>query len=442
MMRRLDYTPYLVLALSLTMSASAWAQEPTAQPQEAAPAQADAQAQPTQAPASMSLSVEVMRGGANAGPLQGAPVILRAARPKGPFEPTDPTPVHEWTGVTDANGVATFEGVPADLTSKGLRLHAVTLYEGVSYKSNAAIPVQGMKLRLPVFEKTGQVELVQIDQLRLIIEPSEGYLIFSQTLSVSVSGDKALSTSLLAGEQFAKGLPFELPLKAQGINVFGPGQHKTINSTVYWTGEIKPGEPLNLQVRYSIPANDERFIYEQRLDYPVKQADIVVPIQTQFRKIPRLNALQLAALGFDAKVSTDVPGIKPGVETLYAVAQGPLAAQSTIKLQLKGLPFKRSQAPWVVLLLGLLGAGGAIWLARKESAAARAKLPVAQLRMKLNKERESLFEELVALELDFDRELLTAREYEVERMAISERLALIMRKLKDLDQAPPEAAAS
>jgi len=40
-------------------------------------------------------------------------------------------------------------------------------------------------------------------------------------------------------------------------------------------------------------------------------------------------------------------------EGASAIANGPLKPNDTIKLQLKGLPFSRSQAPWVVIALGL-----------------------------------------------------------------------------------------
>lgn len=429
-------------ALTFSAAAQAQTQVPTTQEaqgtQETPPAQP--QAVPVAAPKDNKLQVvvEVTQGGANAQAFANAPVILRAARPKGPFEPTDPKPELEWAATTDAQGMVTFTEVPDDLATRGLRLQAVTLFDGVTYKSDAAIPTRGMKLRLPVFEKTGQPELVEIDSLRLIIEPSEGFLIFSQTISLVVKGDKALATSLLPGEHYAKGLPIELPLKAKGINIFGPGEHKTINSTVYWQGVIKPGEPVNLQVRYSMTATEERFIYEQRLDYPVNKADIVVPLQTQFRKVPRLNNLEIAALGFESKADANVPGIRPGVETLHAIANGPLKPNDTIKLQLKGLPFSRSQAPWVVIALGLLGMLGVVIFARREDIKARTKRPLAQIKQSLIKEREALYEELVAIELDLDKGLLTAREYEIESMVFRERLALILRKLEDLgaDQEP------
>ena len=419
--------------LLCALSASAWAQEaPNAQPN----------AQPDEPGAQrMEVVVSVTRGGAAATPVSSAPVILRAARPKGPFEPSDPKPEHEWTGVSDANGQVVFRDVPADLASRGLRLHAVTLHEDVAHKSDAAVPTPGMKLKLPIFEKTGDISLLEYQAVRLIVEPSEDYLVFSLTVSLVVRSDKALDTSMLSGERFAKGLPIELPLKAQGIHSFGPGTHATVNSTVYWQGVIRPAEPVNLQLRYSIPVRDSRFVYEQRLDYPAKQVDIVVPLQTQFRKIPRLNALSLAVLDFDVQARSDVPGIRQDVETLYAVAKRPLKAQDSIKMQLVGLPFKRSSGPWAALGLAALGILGVAALARAEAArAARAQDPSHRLE-KLTRERDALFEELEQLELELDKGLITARDYEIEGMAMRERLALILRKLEDLGQAPAGAAS-
>src|SRR5690606_22843318 len=75
------------------------------------------------------------------------PVFLQAARARGPFEPTPPTPQFEWESFTNDDGVAVFNRIPAELTTSGLKVHALTTYEGVPFESAASTPADGVTLQ-------------------------------------------------------------------------------------------------------------------------------------------------------------------------------------------------------------------------------------------------------------------------------------------------------
>ena len=220
--------------------------------------------------------------------LAGQPVILRAVRPRGPFETGPVQPAEEWVAETDTRGVAHFR-VPAagPLASGGLRLQAVTVWNGAPLQSPAVLPAEGVQLPIRLMAFGHDPNTVRLGSLRLVVEPWEDYLVMSQQVELTVEGDQMLDTTNLPGKRFEKGLPIRLPVKAQGIQVMGPGEHKVVNSTVYWSGVLRPNQPVSLQLRYSMSVTSPRFTYEQLVDYPVAgQVQIIVPLETRYRKVP------------------------------------------------------------------------------------------------------------------------------------------------------------
>lgn len=417
----------LVVLLITLSSAPVLAQAPPPAPT------AEQTAKPPAAqPAVRPVTVSVVLGAAKT-PLAGVPVLLRAARPRGPFEPTEPEPVQEWSAVTDAAGVATFPIEPDALATQGLRLHAVAIYEGQPFKSAAVVPSAGAKLAISAFEKGAGVDAVRVASLRMVIEPWEGYLVFTQIVGLTVVGDRALDTRQIADPAWEKGLPIELPLKAQGIHISGPGEHQAIHSTVYWRGVLKPGEVTTLQLRYSIPAHEPIFTYTQPTAYEVGEVDILVPLQTPHKKLPRMNGLELAAPNFKLEAGAGLAGLRPDMEFLRGSRAG-LKAGEPLRFQLRGLPFSKPRAPWIALFAGLavalLALGYGLRLRGEDGQAAG-----AELIKELRGQHEALFEELLSLEQAYKAGEVEIRDYEVEAMSLRGRLALIKRKLEALEGA-------
>ncbi len=438
MTSRHPYSSLIALLAALFICAvsasTALAQQPAATPPQ--PSQNTEDAASTQDAATFGVTVAVTR---SEEAIPGAPVFLRAARPKGPFEPTDPKPAREWTGVTDKDGVATFDGIPKDLAKQGLRLHAVTTVDGTTYKSPASTPTPDLRLNIPVYERGAEASALRIPSVRMIVEPWEGYLVFTQMWTLTVEGDKALDTSMLSGARYAEGLPFTFPLKAQGINVRGPGDTKTVggteSTTLYWQGVIRPGEPINLQIRFSISVRDSDFAYQQLLDYQLGQLEIIIPLETQYKeKLPRLNGLGFRAPNFKAdniKSGFNIPGLRPDKEFIWA-KRTDIPAGDAILFQLKNLPYKRPVGPWVALGIGLFGALVVFFFASR--ATRRDRTDVHELIEQLRHERDELIAELRALEEDYDEGYVTDREYDAESLALRTRIALILKKLDELEQ--------
>lgn len=376
------------------------------------------------------ITVEVRKGGPQGEALANAPVFLRAARPKGPFEPRDPKPVREWTAMTDAAGRATIAGVPSSLATQGLRLHAVAQYDGELFKSPAVTPTPGVKLVVPVFERTFDKSLIQVATVRTVVQIAERYLVFGQTWTLTIKGNAALDTTLVPDASFEKGLPIELPLKATGINTQGGagGELKTVNSTVFWKGVLKPGEPVNIQVQYSIPVKRETYVYEQDFSYPVGRLKFIVPVQTPFAKVPYLDGIELRSNELRPGSPADIAGLRTDQSFIISLADDIPAGQK-IRLQVKGLPFDRPIGPWIALALGLLGAVAILVFAASERREDVAKESMASFLEQLTVERDALFDELADLQRDYEEGHVTESEYDFEDTALRQRLALILNKL-------------
>lgn len=386
---------------------------------------------------SFSVPVEVVHGGQDKA-LAGKPVILRAARPKGPFEPTDPEPKHEWTAVTDASGKATFTGIPDSLIDEGLRLHAVTTHGGMSFKSAPKVPAPGVTLEVPVYERGRDVSDVRIEDLQTIVHVWEDNLFFQQFYRLSVDGDKVVDMSMLSGEKYEHGLPIVLPVKAQGIDVQAPGETKVVESTAYWKGTLKPGETVPVSVAFSMTANRPNFSYSQEFDYPVKNAAVVVPLESRHEKVKirYFEGLSMAAPGFDPDdVGVDRGALGSQNNGMFLTAKNrEFAPGETLKFQLRGLPFQPPFGAMAALGLGFLGALFVFAYARREKERVDESYSSGELIELLTQEREELLDELTLLEEDYQKGHVSELEYERESLLLRERIALIMKKIGDLEE--------
>jgi hypothetical protein len=403
----------------------------------AAPATATAQDGQAPKDESISVSVNVVHAGQNDQAIADKPVILRAARPKGPFEPTDPKPKHEWTGITNASGTATFGAIPASVAGEGLRLHALTTHGSMTFKSAPKVPADGVTLTVPVYERGHDVSQVSIEDMQTIVHLWEDTLFFQQFYRLTVDGDAVLDVSTLSDKKYESGLPIELPVKALGIDVKAPGQTKIVNSFVYWKGILKPGETVPVSVTFSMKAKNPNLVYEQKLDYPVKSASVVVPLESRHKrvKIPFFKDLRLAAPGFDAdKVGTDTGALGSQNSGLFLTAKDrSMAAGETLQFEVSGLPFGRPWGTWVALGLGILGALFVFGFARREHEHVEESHASGEIHELLLDEREALLDELALLEEDYQDGEVSELEYERESLLLRERIALVMKKIRDLE---------
>ena len=372
---------------------------------------------------------------------EGIPVFLRAARAKGPFEPTEPKPAREWSAITGPDGVATFRAVPASIATQGLKLHAVASYDNVLFRSSAATPTPDITLEIPIYDTGGDPRVLRVPSIRMIMEPSEEHLVFSQTWTLSVQGDQALDTSLIGEAGWTDGIPIELPVKALGVQAHpSDGTTKIVNSTVHWKGVIRPNQPVSLELRYSMSINTDEFVYDQDLAYDVGQFELIIPLETRHRtKVPRLDRLALRAPEFardDLHVGYNTPGLRPDREFVRAVRRD-IPASGALRFKLEGLPYTRPWGARIAVMLGILGALGVLTYAglSRRAAPDRDTAHLAELRAQLQQEREELVRDLASVHQEFEQGEISEHEREIESMAIRSRIGLIIHKLDGLDAA-------
>jgi hypothetical protein len=416
-------------------NSQAGAAQPADATGDASAGQEEALVQPAAAEDAQGLSVSVsVEHATSDAQMAGKPVMLRAARPKGPFEPQDPKPAHEFTAVTDDSGRAHFQNIPDTLAEQGLRLHAVTTHGGISFKSPAVVPSDGATLALTVYERGHDASDVVIESLRTVAHVWEDHVFFQQTWLLSVDGDYVVDVDMLDGEAYEEGLPLVLPLKAKGIEARGPGQSTPIKSTVYWRGTLKPGEPVPLTIHFSVAGTKPSLVFDQQLDYPAKNVEVLVPLEPRHERvrIPYFEDLALAAPGFDVDVGRGVLGAQNQGLALHAT-DGAFEAGESLRFKITGLPFEAPKGAWIAAALGLLGAIFVLGYARRETQLMNESRESGELVDILTEEREALLDELALLEEDYQDGEVSELEYERESLLLRERIALVMKKLRDLE---------
>lgn len=379
-----------------------------------------------------SATVEVVNG-VSGDPVEQTGVLLKAAPPPRRMRRQRPEPVETWESVTDEKGVANFSELSAKYLEKNLQLYAVASSSGVEFESSRTPLAEGAELKIRVYPRASNADDVVVERLRTVFQPWEDFLVVSQRWNLSVRGDRAVDTAALPGEKFEKGLPLELPVEAEGIKMFGPGESEVVDSTAYWRGVLRPGDTVSVRVRFSISASSPMQVYRQSVDYPVDQTEVVLPLQTDHEKVGRLENATLAAKGFSKVEATRrVPGLRPDNEYIYASGRT-LDPGESFAVRMTGLPFERPIAPWVALALGVVGAGFILAFARRGLARLREDDETAETAVEvLEREREELLDELAELERSFEAGDVAEITYETESLRLRERLSLIMEKLDEL----------
>lgn len=426
----------LVVALVAT---PALAQDASGLPQ--APAAPMAQGQPQAVPAApaaqqWTINVQLEHGADSDADLTGTPVILEAARPRGPFEVTAPEPVARWTSVANAEGLAVFNQVPAAVAQQGLRLNAHATYGGVPFSSRAYAAANGVRMNVRVFDRGHDLSGLRVASKRVIVEPWEEYIILSQTWTFTLDAEHAVDVAMLPDPAYERGLPIRLPVKAEGIRADGQGTFEVINNVVFWKGVIKPGEPVTMQIRFSVSARDDVFNYEQEMAWPTDTLQLIAPLQTQYKRTPRLGTLELVAPGFELTTDASSLGLRDDMEFLIA-NRSDVAAGQTYAFQLRGLPFGRPMGGWIALALGVLVSLLVIVFGLREHRRLHDGSKREEIVSALNAERELLLDELAELRrLRQSADEETRWEIDAEVGLLRERLSLILSKLRDLGHAP------
>ncbi|MFW5966701.1 MAG: hypothetical protein ACOCV2_04235 [Persicimonas sp.] len=385
----------------------------------------------------LEVSAEVTHGSTDE-PQEGKAVILRAARAMGPFEQQEPEPVHEFSAVTNEDGVATFEDVPTDLIDQGLELYAATTHGGHTFKSGRQDATDGLELSIPVYETGGDASSVVIDRMQTVVHVWEDNLFLQQNWQLSVDGDRIVDTAELDGARYEDGLPLTLPVKAEGIEAQGPGETEVVDSTVHWQGTLEPDKPTQLTIQFAMRVPGTSMIYEQPLDYPAEHLEVIVPLEPRHERlqVDYFEGLSLAAPGFEVDVgqSGGPMQMQQNQGRALVAERSDVEAGEEMAFKLDGLPFDKPIAGWITVALGLLAATGVIIFARRERERVDESRRSGELGDILREEREELLDELALLERDYRDGEVSDVEYERERLLLRERIALVMKRLRELEE--------
>jgi hypothetical protein len=111
----------------------------------------------------------------------------------------------------------------------------------------------------------------------------------------------------------------------------------------------------------------------------------------------------------------------------------PVAKGESFTFKLEGLPFHKPVLPWFFLIGGIVMAIGIVFFARKEAARMSSKQGTKDLKLAFEAERSELLAQLEELERQQRGGARTAAEYQAMKMSLREQLALILKKIHDLE---------
>ncbi len=423
---------------------------PTVQPDQSAVHATDEQVPPpTGAPPELSegdrsVSVKLSHATVDDTDLSGLPVVLHAVRAPGPLQPDNfARTISSWNATTDEQGMARFDGLPDGLARQGLHLQASTSFGGLSFDSDFIQPSDDLRIELQLFDRTHQLPPIRVTQKRLLISPWEEYLVVDQFWTFQVDGDHAFDISSASNPNLERGLPIRLPIQAEGISFAGPGDHQIVNNMVYWSGVLQPNRPVTVQMRFSISVRSSSLTYEQEMDYPVDELQVLAPIDTPFERIPRLDDLVLRAPGFDVGSDPSAVGLSTNQDYLVAHNHSVDRGQS-YTFRVEGLPFSRPLGGWIALFGGLLGLLFVAAYGRRESRRLDNTHGKKEMLDALQRRREEVLDELAQIQgvLEEIDDVDQAFELEEQELLLRQRLALILRKIDDLQSLDSSASSA
>lgn len=424
---------------------------PTDQPDQAAVHVADdREAEPTGQPTlddgDQSATIRVVHGTDADADLSGLPVTLSAVRPPGPLQPDSFQQVmSSWEATTDADGVAHFDELPDDLNRQQLSLQASAEYDGIRFDADAVSPSDALDSSVAVYDRTDQFPGIRVTQKRVLVSPWEGYLIFDQFWTVELDGDQAFDTADSSDPALRRGLPLRLPYQAEGISFAGPDDHEIIDNIVYWDGVLQPDRPVTFQIRFSHSVRSSDFTFEQPMQYPVDDLQILASVDTDFQRVSRLDDLTLRAPGFEVGTDPGAAGLPPHTTRDFIVATGHSVDRGqSYTFRLEGLPFTRPIGSWLAVVGGLLAAFFIAVYGRREYTRLRGSDDRDRVLNALHARRDEILDDLAEIEYELDEVEYDDERFDLEReqTLLRQRLALILRKIDELDSQNQNSSTS
>jgi hypothetical protein len=365
-------------------------------------------------------------------PFAGASVLLDAmASPQ--------MKIKTYTEKADDTGTATFK-----ITAiKGGTYVPKVLNDGLNTVGATIVPDGPKKtVSIDVYGKTGDDSGILVTGLRTIVELSEGTLRFTQMWSIVNTSPLTFDPAASADEKYEDGFPIRLPKLAKGAHVrimkgkSVVGEGEVAEDRALVKSAVPPmtdgQEPLNVNIIFAIDLIDSTLEYVQPVEYKVEGMQVIVPTQTRFKRMPTLD-LRLSAPGF-AEVGDNKNLDDLRRDTDFLVARGGQAdAGGALKFSIEGYPVDDPAERKIALGLVFFSffAGFLIYFRLRKS-------PVVNRESLINalsKEKEDLFDDLHELEERYESGEVSNRLRDIEAAKIRERLALVMRRLDQENQA-------
>lgn len=390
------------------------------------------------------LTIEVRVTHANDGDidLSGLPVTIEAVRPPGPMQPDNFRVVFEtWDAVTDADGLAVVSGLPEGLETVGLALQASTNFGNLSFDTPYFTGQTEQPVELVVYDRTHELPPIKVSRKRVVISPWEKHLVFDQFWTFEIDGDYAVDLARLIDPEAERGVELRFPMVAKDLSFAGPGDHEVIDNRIYWSHVLVPGRPVTVQVRFSQSAPGSSHTFEQTVDFPIDEVQVLAAVDTPFDRVPRLDDLVLRAPGFEVGSDPSRLGIQARAD--YLVASGrSLEAGETYALRLDGLPFRNPRGGWIALFGGLLIALFVAGFGIREHRKFRSRHSRRALLDALRRRRDAVYDELAEIERQLEHvdDEDFAFELEEEQILLRQRLALILGKIDELDSAEDDSS--
>lgn len=383
---------------------------------------------PQRKPFTLKVAVQKVGADGKKAPVPGASVLVDAIAGQ--------MKITSYTATSDANGVATFElnGV------SGANYVPKVVHEGINFTGASVSPTQDVhEVAIDLFDKSFDDKNLLVTDMMTTVDLWEDYLVFTQMWTFVNAAPVAFDPTG-AGERYAEGLPIVLPKMAQGINAMvirGQGvteEGRVVENRVLVNAPVPPmaegQDPLRVQLRYSIPMNASTMEYRQELEYKIEGMRVVVPLQTRYKRHPRLN-LELTAPGFpEVGKGNRMPGMRADLDFVVA-RDGHAEPGGELYFTISGLPIPEPTKRNIALGLGLLVLlGGGLLLGRERKGdSLKGKGASKALMRALTEEREDLFDALRDLEDRYEDGELSDRLYDIEAARLRERLALVLRRL-------------
>ena len=314
--------------------------------------------------------------------------------------------------------------------------------------------VQETTIRL--LEETRDKSAVFASRVVTVLEAWEDFVAVSQVWTLSVDRPVRYVSDPVDKANPAKGaIVIPLPEGASGVEVVMPREGATVlDDSVFLHMNVEPGSgeaarQPSLILRYSIKTHGSpEATIRQKLTMDVEAISVVVPRTTTFEKHPSLD------ISFDAPMCSD--GEAPGkvcFAELTDKADGAMLREGTevrvvrggrgrtgdlLEVTTNGWPGHRPWEAWlagVVVALSLLG-GGLLLRADRRKVAMRKSADRMQV---LEQERTLLLAQAAAVATSLVEGEILEADYEREVAGIEARLAVVLRRRRELTEALPQA---